>query len=248
MKIQPNSYILAISFLFRVVNGTKEILTMNLKIQLAIAFMISVISLIGFSLMAVLIQGHHIVRFDSLVIAFIQGFESPLLTKIMKVFTFIGSMSCVVVLSLMVLFFLYKVLKHRSELILFIAVVGGSAILNGLLKQFFHRTRPDLHRLIEIGGYSFPSGHAMNAFTVYGILTFLLWRHISTRFGRTILILFSMMMILMIGLSRIYLGVHYPSDIVGGYFASGCWLAIAIWFYQRYQERRYEKEYDRKIS
>ena len=115
----------------------------------------------------------------------------------------------------------------------------GTPIINQILKQFFHRARPDLHRLIEIGGYSFPSGHAMNAFAVYGILAFLLWRHIPTRLGRVALIMISSIFILMIGISRIYLGVHYPSDIIGGYFASGFWLAISIWFFQRYKEKRY---------
>lgn len=81
----------------------------------------------------------------------------------------------------------------------------------------------------------------MSAFAVYGVLSFLLWRHISTRWGRTLLIVISTTMILAIGISRIYLGVHYPSDVIGGYFASGCWLAIAIWFYQRYQEKKVEQ-------
>ncbi|MFZ0446701.1 MAG: phosphatase PAP2 family protein [Bacillus sp. (in: firmicutes)] len=109
-----------------------------------------------------------------------------------------------------------------------------------MLKQFFHRARPDLHRLIEIGGYSFPSGHAINVFTVYGIITFLLWRHIPSYLGRTILI--SSGFIFMIGTSRIYLGVHYPSDIIGGYFASGFWLSLAIWFFQKYKEKRSERK------
>jgi undecaprenyl-diphosphatase len=143
-----------------------------------------------------------------------------------------------VILCLFIIFFLYKVLHHRLELLLFIGVVVGSPILNLLLKEIFQRARPDLHRLIEIGGYSFPSGHAMNAFTVYGILTFLLWRHIFNRSGRTLLLLFSSFFIIMIGVSRIYLGVHYPSDIIGGYFASGFWLATSIWFFQWYMERR----------
>ena len=147
-----------------------------------------------------------------------------------------------VVISLIAFLFLYFVLKHRTELLLFGTVVIGTPIINRILKQFFHRARPDLHRLIEIGGYSFPSGHAMNAFAVYGILTFLLWRHIPTRLGRTVLIMISSIFILMIGTSRIYLGVHYPSDIIGGYFASGFWLAISIWFFQRYKEKRYARK------
>lgn len=211
---------------------------MNLKFKLSIAFVLSVFSLIGFSLMAFTISAHEFLNFDGNVISFIQGWESPILTTLMKFFTFIGSASSVIILSIFVLLFLYRVLKHRLELVLFSAVILGSPLLNLILKLFFHRTRPDLHRLIEIGGYSFPSGHAMNAFTLYGILTFLLWRHIRTKWGRNLLILLSTMMILSIGISRIYLGVHYPSDIIGGYFASGCWLAISIWFFQKHQERK----------
>ncbi|MFB7637922.1 phosphatase PAP2 family protein [Peribacillus butanolivorans] len=215
---------------------------MKLKFQLSIAFVLSVIFLIGFSIMAFTISAYEFLNFDKTVISFVQGLESPFLTTIMKGFTFIGSSISIIILSLLVLFYLYKVLKHRLELVLFSAVMVGSALLNLILKLFFQRARPDLHRLIEIGGYSFPSGHAMNAFTLYGILTFLLWRHISTMWGRTLLILFSVMMILTIGISRIYLGVHYPSDIIGGYLASGCWLAISIWVFQKHKESQKNKE------
>lgn len=215
---------------------------MDLKIQLLWAFIISVVSLIGFSFMAILISGHHILAFDSTIISFVQGLETPSLTAIMKLFTFIGSADSILVIALIVMFFLYIVLHHRSELVFFIIVIIGAGYLNGILKSFFHRARPDLHRLIEIGGYSFPSGHAMSAMAVYGALAFLLWRHISTRFGRSLLIIFSTIMIFMIGISRVYLGVHYPSDIIGGYFASGFWLATAIWFYQKYKEKRYKSK------
>ncbi|MBO0999923.1 phosphatase PAP2 family protein [Bacillus sp. SD075] len=214
---------------------------MKLKQQLTIAFIISVLSLIGFSFMAFTISANEYLKFDEVVIPLVQGWESPLLTVIMKFFTYIGSTGSLIILSLVILFFLYRVLKHRLELVLFTAVMVGSPLLNLMVKLFFQRARPDLHRLIEIGGYSFPSGHAMNAFSLYGILTFLLWRHIKTRWARISLILFSMMMILSIGMSRIYLGVHYPSDILAGYLAGGCWIAISIWFFQRYQDRRRNK-------
>jgi undecaprenyl-diphosphatase len=107
-----------------------------------------------------------------------------------------------------------------------------------LLKQLFQRARPDLHRLIEIGGYSFPSGHATNAITVYGILSFLLWNHIATRRGRILLLFSSTFIIFSIGFSRIYLGVHYPSDVIAGYFVGGFWLIVAIWTYQFVMEKK----------
>lgn len=216
---------------------------MKLIRHLFSGFFVSLVSLIGFSCIAILISGQELSQFDHSVIALIQGFESPTLTLIMKIFTGIGSFPSVFVIAILVSLFLYFVLKHRGELILFGAVVIGTPIINQVLKQFFHRARPDLHRLIEIGGYSFPSGHAMNAFAVYVIIAYLLWRHIPSRFGRTILIILSTVFILMIGISRIYLGVHYPSDIIGGYFASSFWLTVAIWFFQRYKEKQYDRKY-----
>jgi undecaprenyl-diphosphatase len=216
---------------------------MNFKTQLVIALVICAATVIGFSLISLLISDHKIIQFDSTIIAAVQGLESPGLTAIMKFFTFIGSTSVVIILSLVILFFLYKVLNHRLELILFSAAIAGSGVLNELLKHSFHRLRPHLHRLIDATGYSFPSGHAMTAFTLYGLLSFLLWRHISGKWGRGLLIFFSIVMILAIGISRIYLGVHYPSDIIGGYLASGFWLAVVIWLFQFYKEKRYNKKY-----
>ncbi|WP_223587828.1 phosphatase PAP2 family protein [Neobacillus bataviensis] len=220
---------------------------MFLRAYLMMAFIVSFVCIIGFSFISLLISDQKIIMFDRVVIQMIQDQESPGLTSVMKTFTFIGSASFVIILSLVLMFFLYKVLHHRIELILFITAILGSACINGILKNLFQRVRPDLHRLIEIEGYSFPSGHAMSAFTVYGIITFLLWRHIPSKWGRSILIIFSIVMILSIGISRIYLGVHYPSDVIGGYFASGFWLAVLIWFFQYYKEKRYNKKYKSEI-
>ncbi|MEH7442003.1 phosphatase PAP2 family protein [Bacillus sp. JJ1122] len=209
---------------------------MKLNSQLVIGFLVS---LAGFIAVSFLVRANHIVRIDGYIISFIQSTETAWLTRVMKFFTIIGTIRFIAVLSLFVLFFLLKVLKHRLEILIYLAVVFCTPMLNRLLKLYFERARPDLHRLIEIGGYSFPSGHAMNAFSFYSILAFLLWRHVPTPAGRVAVILFSGFMITAIGASRIYLGVHYPSDVIAGYLASGFWVTTVIWVFQRYQERHF---------
>jgi undecaprenyl-diphosphatase len=216
---------------------------LNLKLQLVWAFIISIGALIGFALLAIAVKGTEgLLAFDEAVISFVQGLEAPALTSIMRFFTYVGDTIPAIIIALVALILLYRIQKDRSELILFVIVVAGTPILVSLLKNFFQRARPEFHRLVEIGGYSFPSGHSMNALAIYGMITFLFWRHIPTRLGRSMLILSSSVFILMIGTSRVYLGVHYPSDVIGGYLASGFWLSSVIWVFQRYKERRYERK------
>ena len=205
---------------------------MDSNIKVSHLFIISCITLIGFSTMALLVNEDLITEFDRTIISFIQGLETTLLTIIMKFFTFVGAGTTIKVLAFITVIILFFYFRHRSEILLFVVVLIGSHYVFRVLKALFQRVRPDLNRLIEIGGYSFPSGHATNAMTFYGSLAFLLWSHIPTRQGRTILIVFSASMIFLIGLSRIYLGVHYPSDVIAGYFAGGFWLVLAVGMYQ----------------
>jgi undecaprenyl-diphosphatase len=178
-------------------------------------------------LIAVTYQSRIVIGIDEWLIQHIQQWESNGLTDVMKFFSFIGSGRIVAVLAIVVIPILV-LLKHRLEIIIFIVTVSGSAVLNTKLKLLFERTRPIIHPIIAQTGYSFPSGHAMSAFTFYGIVTFLLWRKISSRAGRFLLIGFSLFMIFIIGLSRVYLGVHYPSDVFGGYLASCTWLTVMV--------------------
>lgn len=193
--------------------------------------LLSCFTALGFILIAFMVEQKQIGQFDSPIATFIQSFETPFSTNMMLFFTKIGSGTSINIIAFFIFIIFYFFLKFRAELLLFIVVLLGSHYLYRVIKLLFKRERPDLHRLIEIGGYSFPSGHATNAICMYGILTFILWRHIPSRIGRFLLLSFSTFMILMIGISRIYLGVHYPSDVLAGYFAGGCWLTIAIWSY-----------------
>ena len=121
---------------------------------------------------------------------------------------------------------------------LFIIVLVGSTAFNLLLKALFQRERPTLYTMIEEEGFSFPSGHSMAALSLYGIVSFLLWRHIPKRIGRVVLIFTATAFILTIGFSRIYLGAHFPSDIIGAYLFSGFWLLLCIWGFRSLQRGR----------
>ncbi|WP_240464324.1 phosphatase PAP2 family protein [Paenibacillus apiarius] len=189
--------------------------------------------LAGFGALAIAIIRQPLNPFDLNIAAYVQSFESPGLTKVMELFSTIGSTKSSIIIAVFVMLFLFFALGHRMELIFLCFVLGGSAAMNLLLKLVIHRERPIAHRLIEETGYSFPSGHTMGAIALYGALAFLLWRHIASRPGRLFLLASSCAMIAMIGLSRVYLGVHYPSDIIGGLISSGFWLALMIWVFHR---------------
>jgi undecaprenyl-diphosphatase len=189
---------------------------------------ILLLAISGFQGLSILISRNQLKHFDESIIQVIQGWENPVLTKIAELISRIGSSSVTIPLIIVVAIVLFVLLKHRKELILLIGGMLGSTLLNELLKRLYHRARPDIHRIVQEQGFSFPSGHSMAAFTLYAILTFILWRHIPKRGGRIALIVFGLSMILCIGLSRIYLGVHYPSDVLGGYWVSACWVTICI--------------------
>lgn len=205
----------------------------NLKQPVSRLILISFIALLFFIAIAFLIHLESIISFDQRILLEISKVDHPVMTNIMLFFSAIGSPVAVIILSLLILVFLFFVLKHRAELVLFASVTIASAVFNQLLKIIFQRVRPDVQRFVEETGYSFPSGHSMAAFTLYGMLAFLLWRHIPSKPGRILLLIFSSIMILSIGFSRLYLGVHYPSDVIGAYLFSGFLVGSSIWFFQR---------------
>lgn len=206
----------------------------NIKGRIPVIWIIGSLCAAAFILMGVFVLRGRTVWFDQILIDVIQGQESPGLTRIMETFTFIGNGWPVIVITLLIMTYLYLILGHRRELLLLSCVMLGSPVLNRLLKLLYARERPTFHRLIEETGYSFPSGHSMSAFCLYSTVAYLLWRHIQDRKGRVLLVLISVMFISVIGLSRIYLGVHYPSDVIGAYLAGGAWVSCCVWLYKRY--------------
>jgi undecaprenyl-diphosphatase len=106
---------------------------------------------------------------------------------------------------------------------------GGAGILNQVLKAIFQRARPDLiPSPFELSSYSFPSGHAMGSIACYGMLAFVVMRLARGWPARLAIGVVAWLIILGVGLSRVYFGVHYPTDVLGGFLAGGTWLAISI--------------------
>ncbi len=107
--------------------------------------------------------------------------------------------------------------------------MAGSAVLNQLLKGLFERPRPQFeHPLLVETSYSFPSGHAMESFVVYGMLTYFAVLALRSWEQRVGVVLGAALLVVLIGFSRMYLGVHYLSDVLAGYAAGGVWLSTLV--------------------
>lgn len=147
------------------------------------------------------------------------------------VITYIGSAYVSFpILGILVIIFLYQK-RYWTTLLLVVNLIGVRQ-LNWLLKSIFDRPRPDLEHLVEVSSASFPSGHSMNSIAFFGFLAFLLHQKLkgSGQFSRWVWIS-AVVLIGFIGLSRVYLGVHYPLDVIGGFLGGGAWLLFSILLY-----------------
>ena len=197
-------------------------------LRLVIGFSICLVLGLLFGYLTTTFSDTTMPKFDETLISAIQGLETPWLTKIMKIFTWIGSgyiVGTITVIAALLLFFVYKM--HRQAVLL-VVVILGTVALKHYLKLYFKRERPTFHQLVDAPEFSFPSGHTMMALGLYVMIVYIAWRHAKTSWLKCLFVLFATFMIIMIGTSRIYLGVHFPSDVVGGILASGFLVTIAV--------------------
>lgn len=146
------------------------------------------------------------------------------ITPIMKAITFMGS--AYFILTLIILFFIF--IKNKKICFSIACNLAIVTILNQVFKIILARPRPTEFRIIEETGYSFPSGHSMIAMAFYGYLIYLIHRYLSNKKVKKILIIPMFLLIILIGISRIYLGVHYTSDVLAGFLISISYLILYI--------------------
>ncbi|RKD14485.1 hypothetical protein BCY91_08420 [Pelobium manganitolerans] len=166
--------------------------------------------------------------FDNFIIEHVVSWRTPLHTEWMKSVTLVGNLiGYVLIIPILTIFFIIRKNWRLSiEITLVLLLSSG---LNVVLKNIIGRERPpEIGRLVEAQFYSFPSGHAMSAITFYGFIIYLSAILIKKAWLKTLIIVLCLVMTVLIGFSRIYLGVHFPSDILAGYLAGFAWLMFCV--------------------
>jgi undecaprenyl-diphosphatase len=191
-------------------------------LSLAAAFL----SIFLFAWLAESVAKDQTAQFDSYIRAAVHQWATPALTRFMFAVTWMGSVGLAIVAILA--FALFRHFLWRRAAIWLLVTLTGAAILSLGLKSAFHRPRPVPFFGHMPHTYSFPSGHSLFSFCLYGVLAGLLADRAQSKLLRVLIWVIAAALILTIGLSRIYLGIHYPSDVLAGYLAGAIWVSTML--------------------
>jgi membrane protein DedA with SNARE-associated domain/membrane-associated phospholipid phosphatase len=195
-----------------------------------------------------LLTGDPIVRFDRALDDYLHAHATPPLTTFFLIVTAFGSIEAIALLGVVVA----AALAWRRKwnfLVTWLAAVTGGAVLNQLLKGIFARPRPHFeHPLLVETSYSFPSGHAMESFVAYGMLAYFAVLALRSWESRVAAVCGAALLVVLIGFSRMYLGVHYLSDVLAGYAAGGVWLSALITGVETIRRSKNETKPTRRTS
>lgn len=218
-----------------------------LSVELIIVLALFIAALIIFSIFAYQVLKWQDHEFDFLVFDKVSQFVTPFNTSFIQAITFLGNHNFLVPVNLLLVTYFLFIKKHRWYSIKVPAIALGGLLLMTLLKQLFNRPRPLIPLLEPVKGLSFPSGHAMMSVSFYGLLILLVWENVTNRFWKWLFTSLLVILILLIGFSRIYLRLHYFSDVMAGFAAGVIWLSICVWIIGR-MERFSKKEIDPAIA
>jgi len=190
------------------------------------SLMVAVLSLFLFAWVADGVEHDRTAGLDLAIRNQVHAYASPSLTKAMIFISFLGGDGLTAASILSVLAFL--VFRWRREAVWMAVTILGAVVLDLSLKYAFHRPRPVPFFVPVPYTYSFPSGHSLFSFCFYGVLAGLLAGRMQSRLGRILVWTLAALLVAAIGLSRIYLGVHYPSDVIAGYLAAALWVSTLL--------------------
>ena len=196
------------------------------------------VSIAVFFMMLFLVQSGKAAAFDDAVRFFFYDMRSGALTSAAKAMTYLGNWQSVTVLCIILL--IIKPTRIRYG----IPVSAGAisvTVINKIIKNLVQRERPDqIYHLIKQGGYSFPSGHSITSMFVFGMLIYLVRVNVQNRKAANVLTVIIAVPMVCIGLSRIYLGVHYPSDVLAGWALGIAVMMVVIEIADRLRSRSHK--------
>jgi len=172
-------------------------------------------------------------QLDLIVFEWVDTITTHSLTQFMKHITFFASKEFIFGASILIFVYFMFIKKHHWYSLKIPVVCIGSITLNLVLKNFFERPRPFFPHLVEAYGMSFPSGHAMISFSFYGLLIYLTWKDIENRTVKFFIASFLFVLMHLIGFSRVYLKVHFASDVLAGFAIGSVWLIISIFLLRK---------------
>jgi len=204
---------------------------------IAAGFLAAAAALALFGYLAREVWRRQTIRFDASVRDAVHAWASPALTYIMTGITWLGSVLVFVALGAVIVWRLLAAGRKHAALILVIAAFGAE-LLDQILKLVFQRARPEPFFGLHAMGYSFPSGHTISSCCFYGVLAAILTARRRSLLFHVAVWTAAALLSLAIGVSRIYLGVHYPSDVLAGYSAAIIWVAAMRAGYEIWLKRR----------
>ncbi len=197
-------------------------------IFLTVGAVLAIIATAAFAELAEHVLAGGTQTFDVAILQWLHAHQSKPLTALMVEMTYLGTGTVVmVVVGVAALFLWHTEHKHSARLLL--AATIGNILLNGVLKLVYHRARPSVFEWQTTAvSSSFPSGHAMSATVVYGTVAYLLLRLQKHHWAKMLTLIGAVLLILLICLTRLYLGVHYPSDVIGGIIVGLGWASFCM--------------------
>lgn len=199
-----------------------------LSVEMTVVLSIFVVALVAFVYLVRRVFVLQNNTFDQKVFDYLQQFVTPFNNKLMLGITFLGKHEFLIPANLLLIAYFLFVKKHKWYSIRVPAIALSSLALMFILKNLFGRERPIIPLLQSAKGLSFPSGHALMSMTFYGLLIFITWHSVKNPKTKWTLISFLFLLILLIGFSRIYLRVHYTSDVLAGFAMGWLWIVISL--------------------
>lgn len=194
------------------------------------------IALIIFIIIAKMVFEGKLQNFDNKALAFIAGHVSNINTGVMEWFTFLGTHTFLIPANLLLTAWFLFIKKRHWYSIKIPAVALSSLLLMFILKLIFRRDRPMNPLLAAAKGFSFPSGHALMSVTFYGLIILIVWQNVKQTWLKWTLSVFLVLLIIVIGLSRVYLRVHYASDVLAGFSVGLVWLLLSLWILSKMEK------------